>query len=107
MNTTNNMITSNEHFIATIIPQLETIIPDHLRDGVLPYPVGIYVDKNNGEYLCDLLDTVSNGELQSSALDDSSLALMALYFGNENGEHQFSLLDVECVPSDSKEVGPY
>ena len=110
-------ITSNEQFISTIVPRLEQVLPDYLYDGVLPCPLAIYYG-NNGEYLYGLLDTLINGNVQSSALDDSSLVMMAIYFGNENGEHNFQLLDglsavegvgsiVESVPLGNEAVGPY
>ena len=111
-------ITSNAQFISTIVPRLEKVLPDYLYDGVLPCPLAIYYGNNDGEYLYGLLDTLSNGDVRSSALADSSLVMMAIYFGNENGEHNFHLLDglsavegvgsvVESVPLDNEAVGPY
>ena len=86
-------ITTEAQFTATIIPLLEKIIPDYLRDGVLPYPMAVYYGKNIGEYLFAQLDTAFNWKIYPSDWDDHSLVLMAVYFGHENGKHVFYLGD--------------
>ncbi len=114
------IIKSNEQFISIIVPRLEKIIPDYLCDGLLPYPMGVYYGKNNGEYLYGLLDTLSNAGLQHRDNEGFSPVLLAIYFGNANGEHKFNLIDiasdaegvgsvVECVPLtlENEEAGPY
>ncbi len=86
-------ITTDEQFTDIVVPLLETIIPDYLRDGVLPYPMAVYYGKNIGEYLFAQLDTWDRWKIYPSDWHDHSLALMAVYFGYENGEHYFYLGD--------------